>query len=61
MAKNDVVVAIAASLYATRATDDEIRAEPDVDALADEAWDLFHKLERAVELSARGTEAGEAI
>jgi hypothetical protein len=46
--KNDVVVAIAASLYASRATDDAIRAEPDVGAIATEAWDLYYKLERAV-------------
>ena len=57
--KNDVVIAIAASLYATRATDDAIRAEPDMDALAKEAWDLFHKLERAVEASAGGIRVDE--
>ena len=36
--KNDLVVAIAASLYASRATDDALRAEPPLDALANEAW-----------------------
>jgi hypothetical protein len=46
--RNDVVVAIAASLYASRATDDALRAEPSFDLLAREAWDLYHKLERAV-------------
>ena len=46
--KNDLVVAIAASLYASRATDDALRAEPPLDALAREAWDLYHKLERAI-------------
>jgi hypothetical protein len=49
--KNDVVVAIAASLYASRATDDAIRAEPPIEGLADEAWDLYYKLERAVRSS----------
>jgi hypothetical protein len=46
--KNDVVIAIAASLYASRATDDALRAEPPIEAIANEAWDLYHKLERAV-------------
>jgi hypothetical protein len=46
--KNDVVAAIAVSLYASRATHDAIRAEPPIEALADEAWDLYYKLERAV-------------
>lgn len=46
--KDDVVIAIAASLYASRATDDAVRAEPDIQALANEAWNLYHKLERAV-------------
>lgn len=49
--KDDVVTAIAASLYASRATDDAIRAEPAIEALAREAWDLYHKLERAVRTS----------
>ena len=52
--KNDLVVAIAASLYASRATDDALRAEPSFDAIANEAWSLYHKLERAV----RSAEAG---
>jgi hypothetical protein len=51
--KNDVVIAIAASLYASRATDDALRAEPPLEALASEAWDLYYKLERAVQSSAR--------
>ena len=46
--KNDVVIALAASLYAIRATDDAIRAEPNLDAPANEAWDLYHRLDRAV-------------
>ncbi|HEX3233876.1 MAG TPA: hypothetical protein VHR41_06745 [Gemmatimonadales bacterium] len=46
--KNDVVIALAASLYAIRATDDAIRAEPNLDALANEAWDLYYRLDRAV-------------
>jgi len=46
--KNDLVIAIAASLYASRATEDAIRAEPDMEAIAAEAWDLYYKLERAV-------------
>jgi hypothetical protein len=46
--KNDVVIGIAASLYASRATDDALRAEPPLEAIANEAWDLYHKLERAV-------------
>jgi hypothetical protein len=49
--KNDLVVAIAASLYASRATDDTIRANPPIEALADEAWDLYYKVERAVRAS----------
>jgi hypothetical protein len=51
--KDDVVAAIAASLYASRATEDAIRAEPPIEALADEAWDLYHKFERAVRSSSR--------
>jgi hypothetical protein len=51
--KNDVVIAIAASLYASRATDDALRAEPPIEALANEAWDLYYKLERAVQSSPR--------
>jgi hypothetical protein len=49
--KNDLVAAIAASLYASRATDDAIRAEPPIETLADEAWDLYWKFERAVRSS----------
>ena len=51
--QDDVVTMIAASLYASRATDDALRAEPDVAAIADEAWDLYNKLERAVTASPR--------
>jgi hypothetical protein len=51
--KNDVVIAIAASLYASRATDDALRAEPPIEALVNEAWDLYHKLDRAVRTSQR--------
>jgi hypothetical protein len=51
--KNDVVIAIAASLYASRATDDALRAEPPLEALANEAWDLYYKLERVVASSPR--------
>jgi hypothetical protein len=51
--KNDVVIAIAASLYASRATGDALRAEPDMEAIATEAWDLYYKLERAVRTSSR--------
>jgi hypothetical protein len=50
---NDVVIAIGASLYASRATGDALRAEPDMEAIATEAWDLYDKLERAVRNSAR--------
>jgi hypothetical protein len=50
---NDVVIAIAASLCASRATDDALRAEPPIQELANEAWDLYHKLERAVRSSPR--------
>jgi hypothetical protein len=39
---------IAASLYASRGTDDALRAEPNLEALANEAWDLYFKLQRAV-------------
>ncbi len=46
--KTDVVIAIAASLYASRATDDALRGEPPFEALANEAWSLYHKLDRAV-------------
>jgi hypothetical protein len=45
---NDVVIGIAASLYASRATDDALRAEPNLEALAHEAWDLYFKLQRVV-------------
>jgi hypothetical protein len=51
--KNEVVIAIAARLYASRATDDALRAEPPIQELANEAWDLYHKLERAVRTSPR--------
>jgi hypothetical protein len=54
--KNDVVIGIAASLYASRATDDALRAEPDLEALANEAWDLYFRLQRAVSES-RGAAA----
>lgn len=50
--KNDVVIAIAANLYASMATEDKLRAEPNVEALANEAWDLYYKLERAVQNAA---------
>jgi hypothetical protein len=33
MDKNDAVIAIAASLYASRATEDALRAEPDLGAI----------------------------
>jgi hypothetical protein len=51
--KNDMVIAIAASLYTTRATKDAIRAEPDMQVIAAEAWDLYYKLEHAVRSSPR--------
>ena len=50
---NDVVIAIAASLYASRTTDDALRAEPPIQELANEARDLYPKLERAVRSSPR--------
>jgi hypothetical protein len=53
MDKNDVVIAIAASLYASRATDDALRAEPPIEAIVGEAWDLYYKFERAVRTSDR--------
>ncbi len=59
MDKNDVVIAIAASLYASRATDDALRAEPPIEALANEAWDLYYKLEGAVTSSPRRHGDGE--
>jgi hypothetical protein len=46
--ENEVVIAIAASLYASQATEDAIRAEPDLEALAHEAWAIYYKLQRAV-------------
>ena len=52
--RNDVVIAIAASLYASRATEDALRAEPGIESIANEAWDLYYKLERAVLNSGRG-------
>jgi hypothetical protein len=57
---NDVVMAIAASLYASRATDDAIRAEPNMEVIAAEAWDLYYKLERAVRSSPRRHGVGES-
>lgn len=61
--KHDVVVGIAASLYASRATNDALRAEPDLEALAIEAWDLYFELQRVVsgshgEASRRATAGG---
>ncbi len=56
--KTDVVIALAASLYASRATDDALRAEPDFEALASEAWALYHKLDRAVRASEGAVAAG---
>jgi prefoldin subunit 5 len=50
---NDVVIAIGASLYASRATDDALGAEPPIESIANEARDLYHKLERAVRSSPR--------
>ena len=49
--KNDVVIAIAASLYAARMTEDAIRSEPDMDVIAAEAWNIYYALERAVRTS----------
>jgi hypothetical protein len=48
MDKNDVVIAIGAILYASRVTGDALRAEPDTEAIATEAWELYYKLERAL-------------
>jgi hypothetical protein len=61
--KHDVVIGIAASLYASRATDDALRGEPNLEALANEAWDLYFKLQRALsessgEASARPNPGG---
>ena len=58
--KNDVVIAIAASLYASLATEDAIRAEPDLAVIAAEAWDLYYKLESAVQSSPRRHRDGKA-
>lgn len=58
--KNDVVAVIAASLYASRATDDAIRAEPPIKALVDEARDLYHRFERAVRISSHRDDGGDA-
>ena len=55
--KTDLVTAIAASLYASRATSDALRAEQDFDALAREAWELYGKLDQAVRV-ADGSAAG---
>ena len=49
--QHDVVIGIAASLYASRATNDALRAEPNLEALANEAWDLYFELQRAVSAS----------
>jgi hypothetical protein len=51
--KDDIVIAIAASLYASRATEDPLRADPNMDLLAAEAWDLYSRLEDAVQRSPR--------
>jgi hypothetical protein len=51
--KNEVVIAIGASLYASRATGDVLRAEPEIETIASEAWDFYYKLERAVRSSSR--------
>jgi hypothetical protein len=51
--KNDVGIAIAATLFANRKTDDALRAEPPIESIANEARDLYHKLERAVRPSPR--------
>jgi hypothetical protein len=64
--KHDVVVGIAASLYASRATNDALRAEPNLEALANEAWDLYFQLQRAVsgshgEASRRANAGGPGI
>ena len=64
--KNDVVIGIAASLYASRASDDVLRGEPNLEALANEAWDLYFKLQGAVsesygEASARANPGGLRI
>jgi hypothetical protein len=64
--RNEVVIGIAASLYASRATDDALRAEPNLEALANEAWELYFKLQRAVsessgEASARANPGGLPI
>jgi hypothetical protein len=57
---NDVVIAIAASLYASRMTDDAIRAEPSMEVIVGEAWDLYYKLEGAVRSSPRRHGDGES-
>jgi hypothetical protein len=59
--KNDIVTAIAASLYASRATDDAIRGAPPIEALADEAWDLYYTFERAVRSSSHRQGEGEYV
>jgi hypothetical protein len=56
--KDDVVIAIAASLYASRATEDPLRADPDMDLIAAEAWDLYYRLEGAVQRSPRRSGEG---
>jgi hypothetical protein len=37
-----VVITIAASLYVSGATDDALRAEPPIEAIVNEAWDLYY-------------------
>jgi hypothetical protein len=61
--KNDVVIAIAANLYARLASEDAIRDEPSLEKIANEAWDLYYRLQRAVidtsgEASNRANTAG---
>jgi hypothetical protein len=59
--KNDIVTAIAASLYASRATDDAIRGAPPIESLADEAWDLYYKFESAVRSSSHRQGDGQYV
>ena len=58
MNRDDAVTVIAACLYASRATDDSIRAERHVAAIEDEAWDLYSKLQAAVAVSSRKEDEG---
>jgi hypothetical protein len=56
--RNDVVIAIAATLWASRNSAGTGLGEQPLGEIAGEAWDLYHKLYRAVLDSPRRHPAG---